>query len=119
MSFLVRIFFAILAVLGILLGTAFVSFRCGVTQGLKDAPRHFYSVDVARALNENPQFRHYVDSLYVSTYRAAFDSLMRTDRALSVISDWLVAHPDCAMSVNKPVPNVGRQEFENTFFMKH
>ena len=95
MSFLVRIFFAILAVLGILLGTAFVSFRCGKSQGLKDAPRHYYSVDVGRALRENPQFRQYVDSLYVRTYRDAIDSVLRTDPVVSVVADWLVAHPGC------------------------
>lgn len=119
MLFLVKKFFLFLAVLGILFGTAFVSFRCGRSQGFKDAPRHFYSVDVARALRENVQFRHYVDSLYVTAYRSAFDSVMRTDKALAVVSDWLVSHPDCAMSVKKSVPNVGKADFENMFFMGH
>lgn len=119
MSSLVRKFLLFLVALGILFGSAFIAFRCGYKKGLGDAPRHYYSLDVSRALTENPAFRRYVDSLYVTTYRSVMDSVIRTDKMMTLVGKWLDAHPDCAMSVNKPVPNVGRQEFENTFFMKH
>lgn len=102
--------------LGVLLGTAYVSFRCGKSQGLKDAPRHYYSVDVGRALRENPQFRQYVDSLYVRTYRDAIDSVLRTDPVVSVVADWLVAHPGCEIGSYRPNPSVTRKDFEGAFF---
>lgn len=116
MSYLVKRFFLFIAVLGVLFGTAFVSFRCGHNKGLKDAPRHYYSMDVSRALRESDVFRHYVDSLYVSTYRSAIDSIIRTDKVIDVVAKWVENHPGCSMSTRKPLNNVGKREFENTFF---
>lgn len=115
MSSLVRKFFLFVAVLGILFATAFVSFRCGRSQGLVDAPRHFYSVDVSRALRDNPQFRQYVDSLYVSTYRSAIDSILHTERVVGLVAHWLSERPGC-VEHTFATDTVGVREFRNFFF---
>ena len=79
--------------LGVLFGSVFISFRCGYSKGLEDSPRHFYSVDVVKALNTNKDFKRYVDSLYIATYRSVLDSVVRHDKVISVIGKWIDEHP--------------------------
>lgn len=115
MSFPVRKFLIFVMALGVLLGTAYLTFKCGYSQGLKDAPRHYYSVDVGRYLRENPEFRHYVDSLYVSTYTHVLDSVIRTDKIVGLVSSWLDAHPNCAIGKRESL-KASASDFENVFF---
>lgn len=117
MSSLARRFFVFVGVVCVLFGAVFVSFRCGHSRGLKDAPRHYYSVDVAYALNNNPAFRTYVDSLYVSTYRSYLDSSLRTDRIAGLVSNWLKDHPGCSIGgVKRPSVKPKASDFERLFF---
>lgn len=118
MSYLAKKFVLFLGALGVLLGSVFISFRCGYSSGLEDAPRHFYSVDVARSLKTNPAFKSYVDSLFVREYRSAIDSIVRTDEVLGVIGKWLDDHPGCAMQGASTVPGFSKREYDNVFFMK-
>lgn len=115
MSYLAKKYFIFLVALGILFSAVFLSFRCGYKKGLGDAPRHFYSMDVSRALTDNPAFRRYVDSLYVGTYRAVMDSVIRTDKVMSLVGKWLDAHPDCAIGKREPLKATS-SDFERVFF---
>lgn len=115
MSFPVKKFLIFVMALGVLFGTVYLTFKCGYSQGLKDAPRHFYSMDVSRALTDNPAFRRYVDSLYVGTYRAVMDSVIRTDKMMSLVGKWLDAHPDCAIGKREPL-RATSSDFERVFF---
>ena len=118
MSFPVKKFIIFMMALGVFFGTAYLTFKCGYSQGLKDAPRHFYSVDVARAIRENRDFKRYVDSLYVSTYISVIDSVIRTDKVVGLVSGWLDAHPDCAIGKRLPTKNVKASDFDNVFFKR-
>lgn len=117
MSSLARKFLLFVMALGVLLGTAYLTFGCGYRQGFEDAPRHYYSVDLAKAIRTNPSFRTYVDSLYVATYTQVLDSVIRTDKVVGLVSDWLDAHPGCAMEgrTGKKV-NARVKDFEDVFF---
>jgi len=115
MSFPVKKFVFFVMALGVLFGTVYLTFKCGYSQGLKDAPRHYYSVDVGRYLRENPEFRRYVDSLYVSTYTHVLDSVIRTDRIIGLVSSWLDAHPDCAIGKKSRI-RATSADFESVFF---
>lgn len=114
MSYLAKKFVLFLGALGVLFGSVFISFRCGYSKGLEDAPRHFYSVDVLNALNTNPDFRSYVDSVY----RAAIDSVIRQDQFVTMVGRWLDEHPGCAIQKMSKVPGVSVQDYERVFFMK-
>lgn len=104
-----------LGVVGVLFLSAFISFRCGYGQGLKDAPRHHYSVDVSNALRTNPLFRVHVDSLFRESYRVAIDSILRKDEVVGMIGKWLDAHPGCQMKKESPLP-ITAGEAERVFF---
>ena len=114
MSYLAKKFVLFLGALGVLFGSVFISFRCGYSSGLKDAPRHFYSVDIRRSLEKNADFKNYVDS----TYRAAVDSVIRKSDFYSFVGKWLDEHPGCTMQKMSVVPGVSRQDYERVFFMK-
>ena len=116
MSYLAKKFVLFLGALGVLFGSVFISFRCGYSKGLEDSPRHFYSVDVVKALNTNKDFKRYVDSLYVATYRSVLDSVVRHDKVISVIGKWLDEHPGCAMQKTSVIPGVSQKEYERLFF---
>ena len=105
-----------LGALGVLFGSVFISFRCGYSKGLEDSPRHFYSVDVVKALNTNTAFKRYVDSLYTATYRTVLDSVVRHDKVVSVLGKWLDEHPGCAMQKMSVVPGVSQRDYERVFF---
>ena len=115
MSYLAKKFFLFLGALGVLFGSVFISFRCGYSKGLEDSPRHFYSVDVVKAMNTNSDFKRYVDSLYIATYRSVLDSVVRHDKVISVIGKWIDEHPGCAMSEMSVVPGVTRRDFDRIF----
>lgn len=115
MSFLVRRFILFVCVLFVLFLTSFVSYRCGRSQGLKDAPRHFYSADVASALKENPDFRHYVDSLYVSTYSRIVSEFIATDKGQALVREWVMSHPACASEVRNMHRPMSSDEFMSFF----
>lgn len=112
MSYLAKKFVLFLCALGVLFGSVFISFRCGYSSGLKDAPRHFYSVDIRRSLETNADFKNYVDSLY----HAAIDSVIRRSDFYSFVGQWLDSHPGCALQKMSKVPGVTQQDYERVFY---
>lgn len=118
MSYLVRRFFLFVAVGLVLFFTAFVSFRCGRSQGMDDAPRHHYTFDVMRSMETSPEFRYYVDSLYKSTYREYIDSVVNDSRFPGFVFNWLKEHPGCEFAVERPHRS-SSVDFGRTFFAEH
>lgn len=104
MSFLVKSSVAFVLVFLLFVGGLFVSYRCGVSTGRSEASRYFYSADVMGALRADPAFKRYVDSLYTATYNVVLDSVIRTDRVLAVVGQWLDAHPGCEMMDQRSLP---------------
>lgn len=115
MFFLVKRFAWVMGAFCVLFLSVFISFRCGYKKGLEDAPRRFYSVDVATALRENPDFRNYVTEVYSATYRQVLDSVLRTDKLLAVYGQWMDSHPGCAMMQEKKV-GIDVKDAEKVFF---
>ena len=115
MSYLAKKFVLFLGALGVLFGSVFISFRCGYSKGLEDAPRHYYSVDVANSLRTNPEFRAYIDRVYRDTYIQVIDSVLRKDKLMSVIGGWLDAHPDCQIKKETNL-RVNPESAEKVFF---
>lgn len=93
MSYLGRKFVLFVVLMVLLVGAVFVSYRCGYRQGMDDAPRHYYSFDVMKALRTNSQFKAYVDSLYMATYRGYVDSLMRRDDVAGMVGRYKIERP--------------------------
>ena len=94
MSYLGRKFLAFLLVMVVFFGSVYVSYRCGYRQGMVDAPRHYYSFDVMKALRTSPQFKAYVDSLYMATYRGFIDSLMKKDDVAGMVGRYRIERPN-------------------------
>lgn len=115
MSYLAKKFVLFLGALGVLFGSVFISFRCGYSKGLEDAPRHHYSVDVARALRENPDFRRYVDDVYRSAYIQVLDSVIRKGELMGLIGGWLDEHPNCQIKDEKML-KIDSKSAEHVFF---
>ena len=42
-----------------------------------------------RLFRDNTDFKLYVDSLYIATYRNVLDSVIRTDKMVGVMFDWM------------------------------
>lgn len=115
MSYLGRKFVIFLCVLVLLVGTVFVMYRCGYRAGLSEAPRHHYSVDVMNALKTSSEFRLYVDSLYLTAFRAHVDSVVRRDDIITMMGEWMDSHPGCQMKGERRVP-VTKSQVEGLFF---
>lgn len=115
MSYLGRKFILFFCAFVFLFAAVFVSYRCGYGTGLKEAPRHHYSVDVMKSLKTSPEFRLYVDSLYMSAFRAHVDSVIRRDDIIGLMADWMDHHPGCQMKGERRVP-VTKSQVEGLFF---
>ena len=92
-----------------------MSYRCGYSSGLDNAPRFFYNAQVKKLLATDHDFKHYVDSLYGVTYRSFLDSVLRADNVVNVVSRWLEAHPGCELKKERIVP-ISKSGYEKGFY---
>ena len=121
MLYLVRRLLAVFLLLLAVVGTSWVSYRCGHRQGLADAPRYHYGLDVTHELKTNPLFREYVIGIYGREFRMAIDSVLATKDVADVFHEWLRREaPVCNSGVSsasaKPERVPTKADYEKVFF---